>query len=93
MIDAQAISLETPGLSSQLPIGLLSRALDSATSGIVIADARLPDHPLIYVNAAFETITGYSRSDVLGRNCRFLQGGATDRETVAEIRSGARRRR
>jgi PAS domain S-box-containing protein len=53
----------------------------------VIADARLPDHPLIYVNAAFETITGYSRSDVLGRNCRFLQGGATDRETVAEIRA------
>ena len=53
----------------------------------MIADARLPDHPLIYVNAAFETITGYSRSDVLGRNCRFLQGGATDRETVAEIRA------
>lgn len=53
----------------------------------MISDARLPDHPLIYVNAAFETITGYSRSDVLGRNCRFLQGGATDRETVAEIRA------
>jgi sigma-B regulation protein RsbU (phosphoserine phosphatase) len=67
-------------------IRLKDRALSATAEGITIADARRPDHPLIYVNAGFERLTGYSREDVVGQNCRFLQGAGTDANTVAEIR-------
>ncbi len=66
---------------------LKDRALSAAAEGITIADARLPDRPLIYVNAGFERLTGYSREEVLGRNCRFLQGAGTDADAVTEIRT------
>lgn len=65
---------------------LKDRALSASAEGITIADARLPDQPLIYVNAGFERLTGYPRESVLGRNCRFLQGAGTEVETVTEIR-------
>ena len=63
------------------------RALDVAAEGVTIADARLPDRPLIYVNEGFERVTGYPAAEVLGRNCRFLQGADTDPAAVAEIRA------
>ncbi|MFB6096400.1 MAG: bacterio-opsin activator domain-containing protein [Haloferacaceae archaeon] len=66
---------------------LKERAMDEAPVGITIADARAPDVPLIYVNDAFERITGYAREDVLGRNCRFLQGPETEPEPVDELRA------
>ena len=66
---------------------LKDRALDVAAEGVTIASARTPDRPLIYANKGFERMTGYSVMDVLGRNCRFLQGPDTDPATVAEIRS------
>lgn len=72
--------------SNETPQALLERALAAAGEGITIADARAPDMPLIHVNEAFEVLTGYTRGEVLGRNCRFLQGEATDPESVAEIR-------
>lgn len=53
---------------------LRDRSINSATNGILIADARQPDMPTVYCNAAFEKITGYAPQEVLGRNCRFLQG-------------------
>jgi PAS domain S-box-containing protein len=65
---------------------LRDRALESATNGIVIADALEPDCPIIYANHGFEELTGYPRDEVLGRNCRFLQGPETDPDTVAAIR-------
>ncbi|ABG05829.1 putative PAS/PAC sensor protein [Rubrobacter xylanophilus DSM 9941] len=52
---------------------LLERAVAASSGGIVITDPNLPDNPIIYVNPAFERITGYSRREVVGRNCRFLQ--------------------
>jgi diguanylate cyclase (GGDEF)-like protein/PAS domain S-box-containing protein len=61
---------------------LRDRALAAATSGVVITDARRPDHPVVYVNPAFERMTGYAQAEVLGRNCRFLQGPGTDPATV-----------
>lgn len=67
-------------------IRLKDRALSATAEGITIADARRPGHPLIYVNAGFARLTGYAREDVLGQNCRFLQGAGTDANTVAEIR-------
>jgi sigma-B regulation protein RsbU (phosphoserine phosphatase) len=68
-------------------LALKDRALDVAAEGITIADARQPDRPLIYVNQGFERMTGYPVADVLGRNCRFLQGPETDAAAVAEIRA------
>ena len=53
---------------------------------MVVADAQLPDMPLVYVNSAFERISGYSRNAVIGRNCRFLQGENTDDSDRMAIR-------
>ncbi len=72
---------------AQAQLELKDRALAASTEGITIADARLPDKPLIYVNAGFERLTGYSVAEVLGRNCRFLQGPGTDPATVDTLRT------
>ncbi|OWU67135.1 hypothetical protein ATO2_16085 [Roseovarius sp. 22II1-1F6A] len=53
---------------------------------MVLTDPRQKDNPIIYVNRAFEAMTGYSRSAAIGRNCRFLQGEKTDPKTVAQLR-------
>ena len=65
---------------------LKDRALAAAAEGISIADAKRPDRPLIYVNDGFERLTGYSADEVLGLNCKFLQGDDADPDTVQEIR-------
>lgn len=54
-------------------VELLKKALDASISGIIITDNNQPDNPIIYCNAAFEQITGYSRAEIIGHNCRFLQ--------------------
>ena len=61
--------------------------MDEAPLGITVADATEPDMPLVYVNAAFERITGYPPAYAVGQNCRFLQGEATREEPVAEMRA------
>lgn len=66
---------------------LYERALAAASTGIVISDQRLPDQPLIYCNSAFERISGYERAEVVGRNCRFLQGPDSDPVAIAHIRA------
>jgi PAS domain S-box-containing protein len=76
-----------PDAINEALIRLKDRALSASAEGITIADARLPDRPLIYVNAGFERLTGYSRDEVLGRNCRFLQGAGTEADTVTDIRN------
>jgi PAS domain S-box-containing protein len=73
---------------TQQRIDLFRRAIEAASQGITIADARQDDLPLVYANDAFQRITGYDIDDVLGLNCRFLQGEHTDPETVTEIRRG-----
>jgi PAS domain S-box-containing protein len=65
---------------------LKNRALNVAAEGITIADMRLPDQPLIYINEGFERLTGYSAKSMKGNNCRFLQGKDTDPATIDEIR-------
>ena len=77
--------LQEQALVEQL--ALKDRALDVAAEGITIADARLPARPLIYANNGFERLTGYPVAEVLGRNCRFLQGPDSDPAAVAEIRA------
>lgn len=65
---------------------ILERGVEASVNGVLIADARRHDLPIIYVNAAFQRMTGYRREEILGRNCRFLQGPETDREAVRRIR-------
>ena len=57
-----------------------------ANVSMVLADARADDCPIVYVNEAFERTTGYQRSSVIGRNCRFLQGEETDKAVVDRLR-------
>jgi PAS domain S-box-containing protein len=72
---------------------VLAAALDAAHVAVTITDIAAPDSPLVYVNAAFEAITGYDRAEVLGRNCRFLQGPETDPEAVETLRAAIATRR
>lgn len=65
---------------------LLEKAIASVANGIILTDPSQPDNPVTYVNNGFLTITGYDREEVIGRNCRLLQGEATDPKTVARIR-------
>lgn len=64
---------------------LLKVVLEQTNTGIVISDARQPDCPLIYVNRPFEQLSGFSAEEVIGRNCRFLQGPETDPEAVSQL--------
>jgi len=66
---------------------LLHRALAASTSGITIADMTQPDQPLVFVNNAFEQLAGYRSEELLGRNCRFLQGQDTDQAAIARLRA------
>lgn len=71
------------GKSFGLDFDLLKLAIDALVSGIIITDFHQPDHPIIYCNKAFEKISGYRRDEIIGRNCRFLQGD--DREQIARF--------
>nr|AML77436.1 putative LOV domain-containing protein [Heterochlamydomonas inaequalis] len=66
---------------------LRDTALDIVSEGVTITDNNLPDAPITYTNEAFLAMTGYSREEVIGRNCRFLQGPGTDPVAVESIRN------
>jgi PAS domain S-box-containing protein len=72
---------------------LRERAVIATDITFTVTDPRQPDNPLVWVNPSFTRITGYETEDVIGRNCRFLQGPATDAGTVARIRDGLEARR
>ncbi len=76
-------------------LSLFGKAIETARQGVTIADARQKDEPLVYVNGAFERITGYQTGETLGRNCRFrfLQGPGTDESKVRKIRTAVDDRR
>ncbi|MBL6986504.1 MAG: PAS domain-containing protein [Methylobacter sp.] len=57
---------------------ILSAILDECVNGVTLADPDLEDAPIVYANKAFERLTGYSQEDIVGRNCRFLQGEDRD---------------
>ncbi|NHC15170.1 diguanylate cyclase [Motilibacter deserti] len=65
----------------------LRRALAATANGVTISDVTRPDQPLIYVNTAFEKLSGLRAEDVIGLNCRFLQGPDTDAAAVARLRA------
>ncbi|WP_076441078.1 PAS domain-containing protein [Bosea sp. TND4EK4] len=59
---------------------------------MLITNPNKPDNPIVFANEAFLRLTGYSRAEVLGRNCRFLQGPETDPADIARLRDAIRRR-
>lgn len=71
---------------------LRDRAINAVRQGILIADMTKPDHPIIYASPGFVSVTGYRIEDTLGRNCRFLQGPNTDKQTVKQIRNALEKR-
>ena len=64
----------------------LVRVVQQAQRAFVVTNPALPDNPIVWVSEAFLTLTLYSRDEVIGRNCRFLQGAKTDRKAVDQIR-------
>ncbi|MCX2585720.1 ATP-binding protein [Pedobacter sp. MR22-3] len=65
---------------------LLIRAMDASISGIIITNNLEPDNPIIYCNLAFEKISGYTRAEIIGHNCRFLQREDRSQQERALIR-------
>jgi len=57
----------------------------SIMHGVLITDPAQPDNPITYVNNALQRMTGYSREEIIGRNCRFFQGDDTDQDSVKKI--------
>jgi PAS domain S-box-containing protein len=70
--------------SAQRDLGMV--AMERTRTPMVVTDPRLPDNPIVLANNAFLLLTGYAAEDVIGRNCRFLQGRDTDPASVEEIR-------
>ena len=66
----------------------LMSALSGSQQNFAISDPSLPDNPIVYVSQGFLDLTGYTLDQVLGRNCRFLQGPGTDQNAVEVIRKG-----
>ncbi len=64
-----------------------AEAVRATRMPMVITDPRLPDNPIVFVNDAFCRLSGYERGEILGRNCRFLQGPETDRAVVDQLRA------
>ncbi|KAF2286355.1 hypothetical protein GH714_015253 [Hevea brasiliensis] len=69
----------------------LATTLERIEKNFVITDPRLPDNPIIFASDSFLELTEYTREEILGRNCRFLQGPETDQATVSKIRDAIRK--
>jgi two-component system, sporulation sensor kinase C len=69
------------------------RIFRSVTSSILVANAKQADCPIVYVNPAFEVMTGYSIDDILGRNCRFLQNDDRDQPGLTLVREALEARK
>lgn len=83
----------TKAEESTIPFELLYRAINESSNGIVITDPKRPDNPIVFVNRAYEILTGYSAQEVLGRNPRFLQGPKTDPEAREKLREAVREKK
>lgn len=83
----------TERMKVQQELLLRNRAIEASVNPIVIVDTAAKDQPLIYVNGAFETITGYSSEEAVGRNCSFLQGNDRDQPELEKLREAIREKR
>ena len=69
---------------------LFEQAMAQTRMAVCLTDPRLPDDPIVFCNEAFERLTGYREEEIVGRNCRFLQGPDTDQRQVSKIRDAIR---
>lgn len=76
-VDKNKFSFSDHKFSDEL--NFLLTALNISKAGLTITDCSQPDDPIVYCNKAFETLTGYSREEIIGHNCRFLQGNDDNR--------------
>ncbi|WP_338030243.1 PAS domain-containing protein [Fimbriiglobus ruber] len=94
LLDQHAFSVTGHDITSQKradeELRLRDRAMQSVSQGILITDARQPDAPIVYASPGFVQLTGYGTEEVIGQNCRFLQGMGTDRAAVGRIREAVR---
>uniref|UniRef100_A0A126X2W0 non-specific serine/threonine protein kinase n=1 Tax=Neckera douglasii TaxID=140378 RepID=A0A126X2W0_9BRYO len=83
-----------PARNKEIRRGIdLATTLERIAKNFVITDPRLPDNPIIFASDEFLELTEYTREEILGKNCRFLQGPDTDRGTVDQIRDAINGRR
>lgn len=75
---------------SEAALKLRDRAIESSVNAIIITDARAPGEPIVYVNPAFERITGFLATEAVGRNWSFLHGDDTDQAGLENIRAAIR---
>jgi PAS domain S-box-containing protein len=75
---------------AEADLRLRDRAIQAVTLGIVITDGAQDDQPIIYASPGFERLSGYTAAEVLGKNCRFMQGPDTDPAAVAKLREAVR---
>jgi PAS domain S-box-containing protein len=68
-------------------------AIENLRAGVLVTDPLAPDNPIIFCNPGFSNMTGYSAEEIMGRNCRFLQGPESDPRVVAAIREAIQERR
>ena len=84
--DGGAVPMPIDDVGIREELRLKQRAIDEAPVGITITDPDRPDNPMIYINDAFERLTGYEKAESVGRNCRFLQGEGSDQEAIDAMR-------
>lgn len=80
----------TERIKADQQLKITNQAIEAATNGIIVTDYQQNDNPIIYVNTAFEKITGYSKEEVIGKNCRFLRGSDENQESLEKIRLAVR---
>jgi len=84
------LNLRMQSLKLNRQNSLSNKALNSIATGVIITDAKQEDNPIIFCNAGFEETSGYPCDEVMGRNCRFLQGDDGDQEGVKRIREAVK---
>ena len=73
-------------LTQETQVTLLEAMLDGSKVGTIVTDPSQHDNPIIYTNKTFIEMTGYTQEEVIGRNCRFLQGPETAKEDVQKMK-------
>ena len=70
---------------------VLTQILDTCVNGVTLSDPDLEDSPIVYANKAFENMCGFKQEEIIGRNCRFLQGSDRDQPELERLRAAVKK--